>query len=648
MMTKKCFESGCTNEVEYSCKCSSPKTLSCEVHIGKHVNLPDRVHNLESMFIQPCEGTKEAILEFLTIENSKCSELRRKIIDSFNKCPFNLKRNLRDFRKKLDDCSGEINDLFAKISQVKKVSKLEQDPILGLLVLQPGEAAEKVKLMIIAMKDWYNGARFFYIIAEKLASLNRSFAKEKGDAYLENMNMQNTPETDNKTIESANVKDSVSSIMNENSESLKGPENASKWIKKSLKSEASLLYSKISAVSNYLNSEPKETESALNLIDTLRNKTAEIMSRPNDSEIEMDFNTTCSAIHIHSLFYYPPLRQACQDYFKAYQQKTSIYNVIRDEDDRTNLIIYSTETEAQEIKILHTPDPLDSCTCITQLPNGKLFCFGNYDFGVTVLIDVNGESEVLPSGTPCRESSCIYFNNSVYCFGGYYNDSLTLSSRFDLDQKRWIELIPMPENDYSCNSIVFNGNILISGYRNRNLWLYSIDIDSFSTIPYEFAKKKRKILINAERIYLIECGNGSIYESEIGSYSNWRRIGKSKINCNPDQVYFSYNKGGICISVLFGSIREYYYFNIDQKIIIDVAYYDEHISLRRVGKKIQVLRSDNQNFKIDPYYLDECNAKDIDLKTLDRIKRTWIRKISRSSRKLWRSNQNHAKHSQVL
>ncbi|CAG9322838.1 unnamed protein product [Blepharisma stoltei] len=166
----------------------------------------------------------------------------------------------------------------------------------------------------------------------------------------------------------------------------------------------------------------------------------------------------------------------------------------------------------------------------------------------------------------------------------------------------------MPKSDYSCSSIIFNGNILISGDYSEYLWLYSIDIDSFSTIPYEFKYNDRKILINAERLYLIECPGyliecrGSIYESEIGSYSNWRRIAESKFNFN--QVFCSYNKGGIYISDIYDSAEEYYFFNLDQKIIIDIAYYSQHVALRRVGKKIEVIKC-NVDFKLDSNYLDE-------------------------------------------
>ncbi|CAG9322837.1 unnamed protein product [Blepharisma stoltei] len=431
MMVKKCFVPGCMNEAGHSCKCSSPETLLCGEHIGEHVNLPNRAHNLESIFMQPCEGTKEAILEFLAKENSKFSELRRKIIDSFRQRLPNSEKDLGDFTK-LDCYLDEINDLIAKISQTSKLLKSE-DPILGLLSLQPQEAIEKVKLMTKNSRDWYNGAKLFIIFNQKLESLNRSFFTEICGSYLDKSNMQNTPEmhNKNKAASVANVNNSISMIsmiINENCGSLKRSEKASKPIK--------LLNSQISTASNDLNNKSKETESALSVIDTLRNKTAEILSRPNNPELEIDFRTTCSTIQANSSLYDPPLMQAYQDYLKAYQLKTSLYN-LREDSNGTNLIINNTETETQEVKTLQTPEPLDKTTCITQLPNGKLFCFGNNKHsGIAVLIDVDGGVEVLPSGTPCSGSSCIYFNNSIYCFGGRdENDyAFTLSIRFDLDQ----------------------------------------------------------------------------------------------------------------------------------------------------------------------------------------------------------------------
>ncbi|CAG9317872.1 unnamed protein product [Blepharisma stoltei] len=353
-------------------------------------------------------------------------------------------------------------------------------------------------------------------------------------------------------------------------------------------------------------------ESALNVTDTLRNKTAEILSRPNNRESEIDFRTTCSAIQNNS--YDPLVMQAYQDYLNAYQQKTSLYNIVRDnEEDRTYLYIYKTETE--EVKKIQTT-LITSITFLTELPNGKLFCFGNDgSSGTVMLIGENGGVEVLLSGTPSYDSPCIYFKNSVYCFGGSNQMISSLSMRFDLDQNRWIKLTPMPEADSKCNMIIFNGNILISGRYNKYLLLYSIDIDSFSTIPYWFEGDKKKILVGAERVYLIEC-SGWIYESEIGSAMNWGRIGKSKINRESSQVYCAYNKGGIYISTVFKLVREYYYFDLDQKTIIDLAYESRNYGLRRVGKKIEAIKWNNQNFKPDPYYLDEWSVKGMSLHDL--------------------------------
>ncbi|CAG9313465.1 unnamed protein product [Blepharisma stoltei] len=70
------FEPECKNEVEYSCPCTSPETLSCELHAGKHMKIPSRAHSFNSIFVEPRKETKEEIIKFLTRENSKNSKLR--------------------------------------------------------------------------------------------------------------------------------------------------------------------------------------------------------------------------------------------------------------------------------------------------------------------------------------------------------------------------------------------------------------------------------------------------------------------------------------------------------------------------------------------------------------------------------------------
>ncbi|CAG9324883.1 unnamed protein product [Blepharisma stoltei] len=299
-------------------------------------------------------------------------------------------------------------------------------------------------------------------------------------------------------------------------------------------------------------------------IQELREKRFEIWNRSNGQDLEQDFRRTCSK---YSSDIYAD-EQAYQDYTNAYRQKTSLYTIDNDL-NRTNLIIYDTENDSREVRIVDTHESLDLGTCIAQLPNGNLFCFGKDSpiiSGTTLIIDENYRARELPSGTHCYSSSAIYFNNSVYCFGGINNKgSITLSERFDLNKNRWTKLKSLPQADHGCKSVMFNGNIVISGY-NKHLLRYSIGKNTFAKIPYDFKEFKQKILLSAERLYLIECQNGSIYESELSSDTAWRPIGDSIIN-SFHQIYVSYNKGGINIALIYSVVISYFKFNLEGKIL---------------------------------------------------------------------------------
>ncbi|CAG9329808.1 unnamed protein product [Blepharisma stoltei] len=270
------------------------------------------------------------------------------------------------------------------------------------------------------------------------------------------------------------------------------------------------------------------------------------------------------------------LNSTDQEYAAASHQSASLYLLELDK-HKVNLFIYDTKSEREEVQRLKTPKPLDRFSCAALLPNSELFCFGMYPlFGTTLIFDSNYKAYELPSGTPCFYSSVIYFNTSVYCFGGSNDQGLlNLSCRFDLNRNRWIKLAPMPKPDWYCNSITFNRNILISGVWNKNIWLYSVDIDSFSVIPYEFAWLKRKILINAEeRLYLIECEGEAIYESRVGDEYVWEIIGNSIISLCPSYVFWAYNERGIYIGCIEyksrKKTRHYYKFNLDRKELIEL------------------------------------------------------------------------------
>ncbi|CAG9323906.1 unnamed protein product [Blepharisma stoltei] len=288
-----------------------------------------------------------------------------------------------------------------------------------------------------------------------------------------------------------------------------------------------------------------------------------LLSRVNYPEIE--WNSKKASLLHRSLVSNPVPDQSYQE---VAHKDTFLYLIRKGHNNWANLSIYDSKCEREELKVLETKE-LDLGTCIAQLPNCKLFCFGSYyDSRITLIIDENYELQKLPSGEACHCSSAIYFNKNVYCFGGEDENSfLNLSSKFDLDQNRWFKLAPMPEADCACNSVLFNRNILISGWKNKNIWQYSTSIDSFSKISYDFAEWKRKILINGERLYLVEC-QGMIYESE-DEYS-WKQIANFIPNPNPDQAYCLYNKGEIYIGIGTFYYNLYYRFSLDKKVITEL------------------------------------------------------------------------------
>ncbi|CAG9316469.1 unnamed protein product [Blepharisma stoltei] len=65
MKAKRCSEPNWEFEVEYSCICPSPESYLCKLHWIDLCELPNRDHTFESVFLKPCERTKEVIFQTL-------------------------------------------------------------------------------------------------------------------------------------------------------------------------------------------------------------------------------------------------------------------------------------------------------------------------------------------------------------------------------------------------------------------------------------------------------------------------------------------------------------------------------------------------------------------------------------------------------
>ncbi|CAG9334690.1 unnamed protein product [Blepharisma stoltei] len=504
------------------------------------------------------------------------------MLSSFSQYTSNSESYFYDTIEKLDSNLLEINNCFDKITNAQKISKLEKDPILKLMTLNADEAITKVKKIIPENPSSYNNPKLFYGLSQELERIIECFIKDKFESFLNARlsNIEKTLEEHDKAINSntelsSNQQSEVFSDLLSQIE--KRNREFDNW-KLELENKAISVNPQINQIAediekrlSILNEKQKIVENWIRDLQLqLQDKTSELLNTNNELKLERDFRKVCFPYEneLRSICSsIAPLSQAYQDYIKAFHHKSSLYLVAK-VNDSTNLFIYDTENEREEVKVLKTPEILSTGTCWAKIPNGGLFCFGNYpSSGISLIISENGEVQMLPYGTPCHLSSAVYFNRNVYCFGGVYNGiPSNISDRFDLERNQWVKLNSLPQFDYKCSCILVNGYILIAGCVSRNLWRYSISLNCFERILYKFAGEKRKLLINLGKLYLIEC-DGSIYESGFNDDNNWKQIANAKMSSNvPSQVGCSFNKGTVYIGA---SIDERYFkFNLSENVML--------------------------------------------------------------------------------
>lgn len=115
-----------------------------------------------------------------------------------------------------------------------------------------------------------------------------------------------------------------------------------------------------------------------------------------------------------------------------------------------NLIVTQLSDKTSRVIELELDEILDENLSICQIPDFKVFCYGNsYESkgmlgrlkrnfsGLTFIADQNNYNlEILDSWVPCTSSSSIYYNDKVYVFGGNNQKPLPLAGKFHLGRKK--------------------------------------------------------------------------------------------------------------------------------------------------------------------------------------------------------------------
>ncbi|CAG9315740.1 unnamed protein product [Blepharisma stoltei] len=258
-----------------------------------------------------------------------------------------------------------------------------------------------------------------------------------------------------------------------------------------------------------------------------------------------------------------------------YYESNYLY-FLKEENYHKLIYIFDIENYTTRSKYFRASKYLNCSASAVRMPNNELFLYGSEVLkgrnwtvsGSACIYDISSCSvkKVLPNGKPCFETGGIYYQSSVYFFGGSDpTQMLNLAVKFDLTKNRWFSLCALPTATMKCSCAIFKQYILIIGFTPSDLILYDIDINSYSSIlHFDQWPPKSKFLINAnEIIYIFEI-DGKILESEYENIYVWKQIGNSDFNRSSPKDYLIY-ENTVFIVALQINCSLYFSFNLDEK-----------------------------------------------------------------------------------
>ncbi|CAG9328479.1 unnamed protein product [Blepharisma stoltei] len=176
---------------------------------------------------------------------------------------------------------------------------------------------------------------------------------------------------------------------------------------------------------------------------------------------------------------------------------------------------------------LNSPQSVYTTMCI--IPGNSVFCCGNYpNTANAFIIDSNTNvKKVIDAPDKLGVSGSIYYNKSVYVFGGYTGQAhVNNAYRYYFLENKWENLNPLPAKSTFVSCIAKNNKILLSGREHSKIYCYDIIQNSYIELHNIQAGIWRKIICeNNKNAYVIEAG-GYIYEGN-QEWNYWSTIGSS-------------------------------------------------------------------------------------------------------------------------
>ncbi|CAG9328484.1 unnamed protein product [Blepharisma stoltei] len=166
------------------------------------------------------------------------------------------------------------------------------------------------------------------------------------------------------------------------------------------------------------------------------------------------------------------------------------------------------------------------------IPDNSIFCCGYYPTPKKSAFIIQPNKmlkHVADTPFSIGLSGSIYYNDSVYVFGGSTTSGIWSGAfKYYLWEDKWANLNPMPLKSTFVSCIAKNNKILLSGREHTKIYCYDIIQNSYNELHNIQQGQWRKIICeNNKNAYVIEAG-GHIYEGN-QEWKAWRTIGNSGI-----------------------------------------------------------------------------------------------------------------------
>ena len=184
---------------------------------------------------------------------------------------------------------------------------------------------------------------------------------------------------------------------------------------------------------------------------------------------------------------------------------------------------------------------------ICKLPGDQYFHYGGFTsfFGICsdcYIISSSGIQEYTPYHHIFSSSAC-YWEDSVYVFGGCNVFTGKIACKFELSNKTWSEIQPLPVAMSSTSSISFNECIYLTGYQANSLYSYDPKFDSYSK-ELSLKKDSHKLLCRSNQAGYLISEDGIFVRRRHTEYWEKKEIGKKlkEVITKPmqylDKIYF--------------------------------------------------------------------------------------------------------------